>query len=70
MDKFVDFFQICHSIEQPICKQHKCKAAEKRKHKEANQEKDTVNKIHTAACCKNSSNNNPDLQSKCVCQEN
>ncbi len=28
MDEFVEFFQICHSIDQNICEQHKCEAAE------------------------------------------
>ncbi len=54
MDKFIKFFQICHSTEQPVCKE----ADEKREYKEANQEKDAANRKHATAHCKNSSSNN------------
>ncbi len=48
LSKFVDFFQICHSTDHLICKQCKCKAAEKREYKEANQQKDATNKLFVA----------------------
>ncbi len=30
MNEFINFFQICHSIDQPVDKQHKCEDAKKR----------------------------------------
>ncbi len=54
MDAFVDFFQICHSTNQPIGEQCKCKAAEKKDNKEANQEKDITNRKRAVVCCNNS----------------
>ncbi len=47
-DKFVDFFQICHSTDQPVYKQCRHEATEKREHNEANQENDVAEIKHAA----------------------
>lgn len=52
LEDFVTFFQICHTSDAPLCKQCKHDAAERQEHKEANKEKDTADKTHTAAQCK------------------
>ncbi len=49
MDEFMEFFQICHSTDQPVCEQCKHRG-EKRKCKEANQEKDVIDKKCAATC--------------------
>ncbi len=66
MDESVDVFQNPHSTDQPICKQCKCKAAEKWEHKEADQKKDAADKRYTTAHCKNNLSNNYDPHSKCA----
>ncbi len=64
MDEFMEFFQVCHSADQPICKQQTCKATQKSKHNEADQMKDAANKKCAAACRKISLSNNNDNFSK------
>ncbi len=70
MDDLVEFFQICHSTDQPLCEQCKWEAVEKRKLKEANQEKDITNKRHSASQCKNLSNTDTACGYKWMYKEN
>ncbi len=58
MDEVVSFFQICHATDQQLHEQRQREAAAKWEHKEANQEKDAVNKKCAAAQRTNSSNTN------------
>ncbi len=58
IDKVVSFFQVCHSTDQPLCKQCQREIAAKKECKEANQEKDAADKKRAAARRNNSSRTN------------
>ncbi len=49
MDKVVNFFQICHTIDQLLCLQQQCEAAARKEHKETKQERDAADKKDAAA---------------------
>ncbi len=70
MDKIVNFFQIYHTMDQPLCKQYQHEATARKECKEANQERDATNKEHAAAQKDNSLSTNNDHSNKCGRTEN
>ncbi len=48
MDDFIEFFQICHQIDQSLCEQCRCDATDRNEHKEANQNIDASDKWYAA----------------------
>ncbi len=70
MDKIVNFFQICLTMDQLLCEQHQHEAAAKKEHKETNQERDANNKKYAAAQKNNPLSTNNDWSNKQGCTEN
>ncbi len=69
MDEVVNFFQICHATDQSLLEQ--CQHADARKErKEANQERDAVDKKCATAQKNNPLSTNNDWSNKCGHKEN
>ncbi len=70
MDKIVTFFQVCHSTDQPLCKERQQEFAAKKELKEANQERNADNKKHAAVHRKTSLSTENKKSEKRGCTEN
>ncbi len=70
MDEVVNFFQICHAMDQPLHEQCQHDTAAEKEFKDANQERDAADKKRAAAQKNRPSNTNSDRSNKCGLTEN